>query len=93
MDKVLLAKIKKILKKHGVKRASVFGSYARGEERKKSDIDLLVKFGKKASLFDLIGLELELKKTLKKDFDVLTYNSIHPLLKNIILNEQELIYG
>ena len=78
-----------ILKKHGVVRAGIFGSYATGENKKKSDVDMLIEVrGRKFSLFDLVGLELELKKTLKKKVDLLTYNGIHPLLKDKILNEE-----
>jgi hypothetical protein len=88
MNKIFLKKIKTVLKKHGIKRAAVFGSYARGQERKTSDIDLLVKFGPDASLFDLVDLELELKKATGKKIDVITYNSIHHLLKDSILSSQ-----
>ena len=35
--------IVRILKKNGVIRAGIFGSYARGEQKKKSDIDILIK--------------------------------------------------
>ena len=78
-----------LLKKYGVVRAGIFGSYARKEEKNKSDIDLLIEVRrKKFSLLDLIGLELELKKKLRKKVDLLTYNGIHPLLKKRILLEE-----
>ena len=38
-----------LLKKYGVVRAGIFGSYARGEQKKRSDIDILVKINKKQS--------------------------------------------
>jgi len=79
-------KIKKILKKHKITRAGVFGSYARGEQKKGSDVDILIKFN--GSLLDLVGLEMELKKKLRKKVDLLTYGGIHPLLKKIILKEE-----
>jgi predicted nucleotidyltransferase len=81
--------IVRILKKNGVVKAGIFGSYARGEQKKKSDIDILIKVKrKKFSLLDLVGLELELKKALKRKVDLLTYECIHPLLKDRILNEE-----
>jgi len=56
-----------ILKKNGVVKAGVFGSYARGEAKKKSDIDMLIQVkGRKFSLFDLVGLQQELEKILEK---------------------------
>ncbi|MDP2910673.1 MAG: nucleotidyltransferase family protein [bacterium] len=86
-------KIAPILKSHDVKKAAIFGSFARGEQNKKSDIDILIKFKKDndKSLFDLVGLRLDLEEVLKRKVDVLTYNSLHPLLKNIILKEQKAI--
>ena len=92
MDSRQIIKIKKrilnILKKHKVRKAALFGSIVRGEATKKSDIDLLVEFSGKRSLLDLVDLKLELEGTLKKNVDVLTYGSIHPLLKKYILAEQ-----
>ena len=84
-------KIIEILKKYGVKRASLFGSVVRGEERRGSDIDILVEFEEGRSLLDLSGLKIELEELLERKVDVLTYKSLHPLLKNKILAEQEAI--
>ena len=77
-----------ILRKNTVSRAGIFGSFARGESTAKSDLDLLVTFKGKKSLLDLIHLQIELEEVLKKKVDVLTYKSIHPLLKERILNEE-----
>lgn len=86
-------KIKPILKRHDVKKAAIFGSYALGKQKKKSDIDILIKYRyDNKTLLDLVGLKLELEEKLRKKVDILTYDSIHPLLKDIILNEQETIY-
>lgn len=82
----LKKKIILLLKKEGVKKAGIFGSYARGEQRKNSDIDILVEFD--GSLLDLVRLEMELKKILKKKVDLLTYGGINHRLKEIILNEE-----
>lgn len=85
-------KIITILKKNDVKRAAVFGSVARGTAKKASDIDLLVEFkGNDKSLLDLSGLKIELEEKLNKKVDLLTYNSLNPLLREIILSEQKVI--
>jgi predicted nucleotidyltransferase len=81
-----------ILKRQGVIKAAVFGSAARGEMTKKSDVDILIKYGSKKSLFDLIRLEFDLGKKLGRKVDLLTYKSIHHLLRDIILKEQKVIY-
>ncbi len=77
-----------ILKKNGVIKAGIFGSVARGEAKKKSDIDVLVKFRKGKSLLDLVRLERELSEKLGRKVDVVTYNSISPYLKEQILKEE-----
>lgn len=90
--KVDLVQIKKkilpVLKQAGVTRSSIFGSYARGDQIKGSDIDILVEMPKGRSLLDLIGLEIELKKAVGMKVDLLTYNSINPLLKDYIQKDQ-----
>ena len=91
--KVVKKEIVPILKRQGVAKAAFFGSFARGEEKNKSDIDLLIKFKGSKSLIDLVGLRFELEKKLGKKVDLLTYNAIHPRLKKYILKEQKIIYG
>lgn len=81
-------KIYPTLLNYGVKKAALFGSIVRGAITKKSDIDILISLPKKASLLDLVGLKIDLEKILGKKVDVLTYDSLHPLLKEKILDEQ-----
>ncbi len=87
-------KILPLLKKYEVQKAALFGSFVRGENREDSDIDILVEFRNRENktLLDLIGLELELGEILNRKVEVLTYRSIHPLLKDYILTEQEVFY-
>ena len=94
MDKVILEikeKIIDILKRNDVKRAALFGSIVRGDYTDKSDIDILIEFKGKKSLLDLARLQLILEEVCKKKVDLLTYNSLHPLLKSRILEEQVMI--
>ncbi|MBU2637603.1 MAG: nucleotidyltransferase domain-containing protein [Nanoarchaeota archaeon] len=90
--KANVAKIKKaitpLLRQNDVIRASIFGSYARGQEKKNSDVDILVKFKGRKSLLNLARLELKIEKKLKKRAELLTYSSINPHLKERILNEE-----
>lgn len=82
-------KIVKILKKNGVVKAGIFGSYARGNQKKNSDIDILIEVkGRKFSLFDLVGIQIELEKKLGKKVDLLTYGGIHPYIKKYILDDE-----
>ncbi len=79
-------KIVPVLKKNGVKRAGIFGSYARGEETKDSDIDILIEFD--GSLLDVVRLEDKIHKILKKRIDLLTYGAISRYLKERIMQEE-----
>ena len=79
-------KIIKILKKNGVKRAGIFGSYARGEQTKDSDVDILIEFD--GSLLTLVGIGMKLEKKLKKKVDLITYRGINPHLKKYILADE-----
>lgn len=88
-----LEKLKKIivpiLKKNNIARAGIFGSFVRGDYKKESDVDILIKAkSKKFSLFDLVGIEMELKKALGRNIDLLTYKGINHLLKDRILKEE-----
>ncbi|MFH1841046.1 MAG: nucleotidyltransferase family protein [Candidatus Shapirobacteria bacterium] len=86
------SKVVPTLKRQGVTKAAIFGSVARGEAKKNSDVDMLIKFSGKKSLLDLVRLQYVLEDKLGKKVDLLTYDSIHPRLKDIILNEQQVIY-
>lgn len=81
-------KIIPILKKQGVQKAALFGSQARGEATKKSDVDLLVKLPKRFGLFEMGGLKMDLEEALNKKVDLVEYSTIHPLLKKQILKEK-----
>ena len=77
-----------VLRRNDVKRAAFFGSIVRGEMTDESDVDILVEFAGRKSLMDLSGLKIELEEAIDREVDVLTYASLHPLLKERILNEQ-----
>jgi len=93
---ISVAKVKKailpILKKHGIKRAAIFGSLARGEQNKTSDVDILVELGKPMG-YAFFGIQDEMENVLKRKVDLLTYKSVDPLLKNYILKDKKTIYG
>lgn len=85
-------KIIPILLKYGVKRASLFGSVARGEETEKSDIDLLVEMPKNVHGFAYIGLRMDLQSDLEsvlnRRVDLVEYSLIKDSLRESILKNQ-----
>lgn len=70
-----------------VKSVGLFGSYARGEDNKESDLDLLVEFGRPVGFFKFIDLENYLSEKLGIKVDLVTPDAIKPLMKNQILDE------
>jgi predicted nucleotidyltransferase len=61
-------KIVPILKQANIKKATLFGSYARGDNTEKSDIDILIAFPENATLLDLVRLERHLEENLSKNY-------------------------
>ena len=85
--KAVIRASRPVLKRNGVVRAGLFGSVARGEASRSSDVDFVVAFEGRKSLLDLVRLKLDLEDCLKRNVDVLTYRSIHPLLRKQIMQE------
>jgi len=81
-------KILPVLNKYDVRKASIFGSAVRGKATKNSDIDILVEIRSNISLLDFVGLKLELEEVLGRAVDLGEYDTIKPIIKDRILNEQ-----
>jgi hypothetical protein len=63
--------ILRLAAKHGAFNVRVFGSVARGEATPESDIDFIVQFREGASIFDMVGLWLDLKDMLGREVDLI----------------------
>lgn len=63
----------------------VFGSVARGDAKKNSDVDFLVRTEQGFSLFDLGGMHADCEELLQTDIDVVTDNGIDPIMKPYIM--------
>src|SRR3989338_1452884 len=82
-----------VLRAYPIKYAGVFGSFARGEENEKSDIDILIDYGRPFSLLDLVGLQNRLKDILKRDVDVVTERGVSKYMKPAIMRDLTVFYG
>ncbi len=75
------------IKKFGVKSIGVFGSYAKGEQGAKSDIDILVEFEKGQKKFDnYMDLKFYLEEIFDCKVDLVINDSIKPSLREPILS-------
>ena len=83
----LLKSRKRHLKKFGVHSLSVFGSVARNQMRKNSDVDILVDFEKPVGLFEFARLQLYLEETLGRKVDLVTPDALRKELRDDILRE------
>lgn len=76
-----------LAEKYKVKEIGIFGSYARAEQRRNSDVDMLVDFEEIPGLYEFIGLGRHLEALLKKKVDLVRKPAIRPELKENILSE------
>jgi predicted nucleotidyltransferase len=76
-----------LTEKYKVNRVGIFGSYVRGEQTQKSDIDILIDYEEVPSLITLIELEHYLEKALNSEIDLVTRKGIKPQFKESILDE------
>jgi len=82
------------IRKFGVKRLGLFGSFVRGEQKGKSDIDILVEFEKGKKTFDnYMELKFFLEKLLKCKVDLVISEALKPRIKPYIMREVEYAKG
>lgn len=84
--------IAKVAKANHVSYLALFGSYARGEQKKNSDVDLLVEFNKPVGLIHLIHTEHELEDVLGKNVDLITKGGLSKYIKPYIQDDLTTIY-
>lgn len=85
-------KLLEICKRDDIVFMAIFGSFATGDYKKDSDIDILVRFSKPKSLLELVRIERVLSEVLGRKTDLLTEASISPYLRDRIKKEMEVFY-
>jgi len=93
MDKEeLFKKIVLFLKRYGVDKIGIFGSYVRDEATAESDIDILVNFSERITLLEFVRMERELSEALGLKVHLLTEKCISQYLIDDIKEEMVVIY-
>ena len=83
-----------IFEKYDIRYAGLFGSYARGEQKAESDVDILVKKGDKPlSLLDFVRMKDELSRIFNKKVDIVSDGAVVPYFKEYILKDLRPLYG
>ena len=91
----LIDKLTPIFKQYPIKRAAIFGSYARGEQTDESDLDLLLEYDFSNERLDFYDFWDYLEDDLNVKADVLTFRSLEISPKRFrerILREARYIY-
>lgn len=93
---IILTELRKLFdylqKEYDLENIELFGSYVRSEQKRKSDVDLLVTFKKTPSLLKFIQLENFLSDKLGLKVDLVMKDSLKPSIKQNILKETVPIY-
>jgi len=73
---------------------AIFGSFVRGQQTRKSDIDIAIEFDKEKpkSLLDLVHIENELSKIFKRKVDLGIFSSLNPYIIEDVKKEMRIIY-
>ena len=82
-----------VLAANNLEFAGIFGSFARGDQNEKSDIDLLARFSTQKSLLDLVRIERELSECAGRSVDLVTEGALSPYIREQVLREIKPIYG
>ena len=88
----LAGKIAPFVKEYNVQYIALFGSRARGDAKRDSDFDFLVRFERPKSLLKVIHMERQLSRMLKRKVDLVTEGALNPLLKNSVLEDAKVLY-
>ena len=74
-----------VLKRYFIKRAAIFGSFAKGNVNIDSDMDLLIEAEKDFTIFKMLRLEEEISDLIKRKVDLVEYSALKPSIRNEVL--------
>jgi predicted nucleotidyltransferase len=83
-----------ICRKNDIVFMAIFGSFVRGEQKRRSDIDVVIEFERNSekSLLDLVRIENELRKVFRRKVDLGIFSSLSPYIIEDVKKEMRIIY-
>jgi predicted nucleotidyltransferase len=92
--KGLEEKLAEICQKNDIVFMAIFGSFVRGEQKRRSDIDIAIEFERSSekSLLDLVRIENELGRVFKRKVDLGIFSSLNPYIIEDVKKEMRIIY-
>lgn len=87
MQTALKQELIAVLKGFPIKKASLFGSFARGEDTPNSDIDILIEPDAAVSVFDLLRIEEALGKKFSRKIDLVEFAALKPSIRAKVLGQ------
>lgn len=88
--RILKANEKEVKRKFGVRKIGIFGSYARGEEKETSDVDVLVEF-EEPTFRNFMGLVFFLEELFDREVDLVTVKGLSPYIRPYV--EREVVWS
>jgi len=87
-------KLAEICQKNDIVFMAIFGSFVRGEQNRKSDIDIAIEFERNSgkSLLDLVRIENELRRVFKRKVDLGIFSSLNPYIVEDVKKEMRVVY-
>jgi predicted nucleotidyltransferase len=74
-----------VLQRYFIKRAAFFGSFAKGNSNKNSDVDLLIEPGKGFTMFELLKIESEISNLINRKVDLVEYSALKSSIRDEVL--------
>jgi len=89
------AKLEDVCKNYQVEFLGVFGSVARGEDTRDSDVDVLVRFSPQVKIgyFKLYDIEQEIAQSFGRKIDLITQDALSPYIKDRVYSNLKTLYG
>jgi predicted nucleotidyltransferase len=92
--KGLEEKLLKVCQDNDVVFVGIFGSFVRGEQKRRSDVDVAIRYrkGARKSLFNLVELQQTLSRTFGRKVDLGEFDCINPYIIDDVKRQMKVIY-